>query len=276
MYNDKNEICFVFFVKIGERCMEQKDRENRSLFLFPKTTVFLLVLFVFGFFLLLGIVLRGKNSTISTLVSQKENQTSLSGSQPLSFSSQIKLQPVTEEDWIRGDKNAPVSVIEFSDLECPFCKRFHPTMKQVIEEYPGKVKWVYRHFPITSIHPKALKEAEAAECAGELGGNEGFWKYVDLIFEITPSNNNLNLSLLPVIAERIGLDRDAFDACLSSGRYTQKVQDHYNQAIEAGGTGTPYSVIVTSDGRKIPIAGAFPFAQMKAILDPLVRGQGKE
>ena len=231
---------------------------------------------MFGFFLLLGIVLRGRVNPATRLVSQEKKESASPNVQPPLVSSKIKLQPVTNKDWIRGDVNAPISVVEFSDLECPFCKRFHPTMMRVVEEYPGKVNWVYRHFPITSIHPKALKEAEAAECAGELGGNEGFWKYIDLIFEITPSNNNLNLSLLPTIAERIGLNREDFDACLSSGKYTKKVQDHYNQAIEAGGTGTPYSVIVTSDGKKIPIAGAFPFEQMKAILDPLVRGQGKE
>src|SRR6185295_5043808 len=83
------------------------------------------------------------------------------------------VKPVAAEDHIRGDLAAPVKVIEFSDFECPFCKGFHATMKQVMADYEkdGKVAWVYRHFPIDELHSKARKEAQAAECAGELGGN---------------------------------------------------------------------------------------------------------
>ena len=84
--------------------------------------------------------------------------------------------PVTSEDHIRGDINAPVKIVEYSDTECPFCKRFHTTMQEVYNEYgkTGKVAWVYRHFPLDQLHSKARKEAEATECAAELGGNDKF------------------------------------------------------------------------------------------------------
>ncbi|MCI0542492.1 thioredoxin domain-containing protein [bacterium] len=105
---------------------------------------------------------------------------------------------VNPGEHILGNPNAEIFIIEYSDLECPFCKRFHETMKQAMEQYgkDGQVAWVYRHFPLDAIHNKARKEAEATECAGELGGNDMFWKYTNKLMEITPSNNQLDPKLL--------------------------------------------------------------------------------
>jgi len=82
------------------------------------------------------------------------------------------IDPVTSEDFVRGNRNARIALIEYSDLECPFCKRFHPTAQQLINEYPNDVMWVYRHFPLDQLHSKARAEALAAECAGSLGGRQ--------------------------------------------------------------------------------------------------------
>jgi len=109
---------------------------------------------------------------------------------------EVELKPVSESDHILGNIAAKIIIVEYSDLECPFCKVFHNTMHQVVKEYAGEVAWVYRHFPIASLHPKAFHEAEATECAWEQGGNEVFWKYMDKLFEVTPSNNGLEESLL--------------------------------------------------------------------------------
>ena len=180
------------------------------------------------------------------------------------------IKPVSSKDHIRGNPNAPIKIVEFSDFECPFCKKFHPTMKRVVEEYgkEGKVAWIYRHFPLDSIHPKkARNEAVASECAAELGGNVKFWEYADKIFEITPSNNKLDQSLLPKIAEDIGLNRDKFEACLGSGRYDAHVEADLQDAIASGGTGTPYSVLIDAKGRKYPISGAQPYSAVKAVID---------
>lgn len=179
------------------------------------------------------------------------------------------MAPITDKDWVQGSRSAKISVVEYSDTECPFCKRHHPTMQRVITEYDGKVNWVYRHFPLTQLHSKAPKEAEAAECAGELAGNDGFWKFLDRIFEVTPANNGLDPAELPNIAQYVGLNRAKFEACLNSGKYAQKVQQHAQDAAAAGGTGTPYNVIVTGD-KRIPVSGAVPFEQFKAIIDPLL------
>ncbi len=108
----------------------------------------------------------------------------------------LPVPTLRDGDYILGNKDADVIIYEYSDTECPFCKRFHATMHELINNNKGKVAFVYRQFPLDSIHPKTRKESEALLCAGELGGNDAFWKYLDTIFEITPSNNGLDPDLL--------------------------------------------------------------------------------
>ena len=165
---------------------------------------------------------------------------------------------VTSSDHIRGNAKAPVVVVEFSDLECPFCKSFHATMSTIVKEYDGEVAWVDRHFPLDDRHPKARKEAEASECAAEIGGNDAFWKYVDRLFEITPSTNGLDLALWPQIAEDIGLDKGKFESCLASGKYADKIQKQMDDAITSGAGGTPYSVVITKKKERYAVPAALP------------------
>lgn len=176
---------------------------------------------------------------------------------------------VSGNDHIRGNPNAPVKIVEYSDTECPFCKRFHTTMQQVMSEYGnnGKVAWVYRHFPLDQLHPKARKEAEATECAAELGGNDKFWSYLDRLMEITPANNGLDPTELPKIAQYVGLDITKFNNCLSSGKYAQKIEDHVQNAITTGGRGTPWSIVVGQNGKKYPLSGAQPYESVKQLID---------
>lgn len=175
-----------------------------------------------------------------------------------------------QRDHIRGEKNAAVTIIEWSDLECPFCKRFHPTVQEMVDTYKGKVRWVYRHFPLRQLHSKAAKEAEATECAYEQGGDDAFWKYVDRIYAITPSNDGLDPAELPKIATSLGLNKQKFETCLTSGKYASKVQEDENDAVSAGGRGTPYSVIIAGD-QKIPVSGAVPATALKQMLDQVIQ-----
>ncbi|MAF80331.1 hypothetical protein CL629_04620 [bacterium] len=168
------------------------------------------------------------------------------------------VKDVNKKDHIRGNPNAKVVIIEFSDLECPFCQRFHETMKQAVDEFGDEVAWVFRHLPL-EMHSKAKREAEASECAAELGGNDAFWKYVDRVFEISPLNNGLDLNLLPQIAEDIGLNKEKFESCLEGGKQADKVEEDIEDAVASGGRGTPYSVIITKNGEKFSIPGALPF-----------------
>ena len=176
---------------------------------------------------------------------------------------------ISADDHILGNPDAPVILVEFSDLECPFCKTFHQTMKQVMEEYggDGKGAWIYRHFPIDSIHPKARTEAKATECAATLGGPVKFWEYADKVFEITPSNNGLDLALLPKIATDIGLEKAAFEKCLAEATY-EKIQKDADTGLAAGANGTPFTILITKDGAApVPINGAQPFETVKALID---------
>lgn len=179
-----------------------------------------------------------------------------------------EIREVDSEDHIRGVGNARVTIIEYSDLECPFCKRFHPTMQKVVDKYPNDVRWVYRHFPLEMLHSKAKKEAEATECAGEQGK---FWEMVDKIFEVTPSNNGLSLDDLPKLAGEAGvMSVPKFEACLESGKYAERVEEDLADAETAGARGTPYSVIIGPDGQKQPLSGAQPYESVKQAVDSLL------
>lgn len=181
------------------------------------------------------------------------------------------IRPIDTTDHLRGNPNAPVKIIEYSDLECPFCKVFHQTMAEVMKEYgpstgSGQVAWVFRHFPLDSLHPKAPHEAVAAECAASLGGEETFWKYVDQIFAITPSNNGLDPALLTKTATDLGLDKAAFQKCLDANNM-ERITADANNAIASGGQGTPFSLIVGPDGSIKELGGAIPLAQLKAQIE---------
>lgn len=175
------------------------------------------------------------------------------------------IRPVGEDDHVRGAVNAKVTIIEYSDTECPFCKRFHETMKQVVAEYPNDVRWVYRHFPLDQLHSQARKEAVAVECAGEQGKA---WEMLDKIYEVTPSNDGLDLAKLPQYARESGVSNiSAFESCLESGKYDERVAADLADAQKAGGRGTPYSVIIDAEGNKTPLSGAQPLEAIKAAIE---------
>ncbi len=180
-----------------------------------------------------------------------------------------QMAKISASDHIRGNPNAPVKIVEYSDTECPFCKRFHTTMKEVMDEYgkDGKVAWVYRHFPLDQLHSKARKEAVALECANEQGGNDKFWLYADRLFEITPANNGLDPAELPKIAQYVGLDTAKFATCLGSTKYDAHIEEDVQNATATGGNGTPWSIVVAANGEKYPLSGAQPYTSVKQLID---------
>lgn len=190
---------------------------------------------------------------------------------PAAAEENISPQPLNDADHVLGNRNSRLLFIVYSDLECPFCKLFHPTAKQILEEYKDKLAFVYRHFPL-DIHPKARKEAEATECAQDLGGADGFWKLIDKIFEVTPSNNGLNSDELPKLAVQSGLNENKFMDCLSGGKFTQKIAEDYNQGVKAGVSATPSSVIIdTKTGKAKSITGAVRPEQLKSVIDAILK-----
>lgn len=214
--------------------------------------------------LIAGAVLLGKNDSPPPVQAKNQPQPSVQKTGNLDA-----MMPVTKEDHIRGDINAPVKIVEYSDTECPFCKRFQDTMNEVMDTYgtDGKVAWVYRHFPIDQLHSKARKEAVAMECANELGGNDKFWEYADRLYGVTPANNGLDPAELPKIAEYVGLDKSKFSTCLASTKYDKHIQDEVENAQATGGNGTPWSIVVGKDGKKYPLSGAQPITSIKQLID---------
>ena len=175
--------------------------------------------------------------------------------------------------------NAPITIIEFSDYECPFCKRhFTDTFPQLIKNYidTGKAKLVFRDFPLSFHDPMATKEAVAANCAKEQGGDKKYFEFHDEIFKRTTSNGNgLNEDKIQAIAKDIGLNTSKFTSCLSNKAMEDEIKKDIADGSAAGASGTPTFLIgkSTSDG-KIEgdlLIGAQPFAAFQAVIDPLLQ-----
>ena len=144
-------------------------------------------------------------------------------------------------------------------------------MQEVMSAYGDQVAWIYKHFPLDSIHSKARAEANAAECAGEQGGNKSFWDYLDRIFAITPSNNGLDLNELPKIAQSLNLNMQKFQQCLTSNKFASRIESHYQEGLEVGALGTPYSIVIAPNGQKGVINGAQDYSAVKKIIDTALK-----
>jgi len=167
-------------------------------------------------------------------------------------------ETLVDDDAVKGDENAPVTMVEFSDYECPFCGRhFEQTYPQIIEEYvnTGKVKLVYRDFPL-DFHPNAQKAAEAAECAGE---QDKYWEMHDKLFE---NQQALGINNLKQYAKEIGLNTAKFNSCLDSGKMVSEIAKDMQDGQAAGISGTPGFII---NGRLV--SGAQPFSAFKQIIE---------
>lgn len=162
--------------------------------------------------------------------------------------------------FAQGPKDAPVTIIEFSDFQCPYCSRVVATLKEVVRLYPKQVRLAYRDFPIANLHPKAAKAHEAARCAGEQGK---FWEYHDRLFE---SQAQATVADFKRFAEQLKLDRNSFTACLDSDRYAAAVQADVQEGTRLGITGTPTFFI---NGRLL--VGALPLEMFQKIIDRELR-----
>jgi len=134
---------------------------------------------------------------------------------------------------LRGSATASVIIVEFSDFQCPFCRQVQPTLRDLLAKYDGKVSLAYRDLPLRDIHPQAQLAAEASRCAGE---QDQFWQYHDLLFA---HPDKLNRAGLVEHARNLNLDEKQFSSCLSSGKYSAKIQEDLEEGVRAGVTGTP-------------------------------------
>ena len=218
----------------------------------------------------------------------------------------IVLQAVSPTDHILGSADASVVMVEFSDLGCPFCNQFHGIVHQIFDKYgkDNSFAWVFRQYPIPELHPNAPKMAAASECVAEQGGNDAFWKFVDEVYAETPLDKQVDPAIIPGIAKKLGLDNSKIQECLTAGKFDAKVADEAKQGKAAGGSGTPYSILVfknplsadalqfvsdtndallqqvrstkdvffaSKDGKMVAVSGRFPFELMDSIISELIK-----
>lgn len=180
--------------------------------------------------------------------------------------------PVSASDHLRGARDARITLVEYSDTECPFCKTFHATAQQIVKDYAGQVNWVYRHFPLAFHNPGATQQAVAAECAAEIGGGEAFWRYIDAIYARTRSNNGFPATALVPLAEEQGIDTARFMKCLDENKHASRVESDMQGGIAAGVRGTPGNFLIDNKtGRIVSINGAQPYGSVKAAIDSLLK-----
>jgi protein-disulfide isomerase len=161
-----------------------------------------------------------------------------------------------------GPSNAQITIVEFSDYQCPYCRRWHDQVyKPLLAAYPGKVKFVYRNLPLTSIHPNAFPAAEAAMCAGE---QNVYWQYHDKLFDHETLGNEVYIQY----AQELGLDMTAFEACLNDHKYQKAIQTDSDFAINLGISSTPTFFI-----NGLAIVGAQPLDVFKEVIDKELAGE---
>ncbi len=160
-----------------------------------------------------------------------------------------------------GGEDAPVTIIEFADYECPYCRMVEKTVEKVLETYGDKVRFVYRDFPLP-FHAHARGASQAARCAEEQGK---FWEYHDALY----GASDLSTDGLRELADQVGLDRNQFDECLASNKYDKAIQKDIDEGANAGVNGTPAFFI---NGRSL--SGALPFEQFKQVIDEELSRQG--
>jgi protein-disulfide isomerase len=204
---------------------------------------------VLGFFILLVIVFS--NGSASDSASAAAN------AQENNAPAAVKVVPIKNSEYVRGNVNSTVAVIEYSDLECPFCLKHNATMEQIFSEYKDKVKFVFRHYPL-SFHEEAFKAAMSVECAGEQGK---FWEMHDSAFAANESGT-MGVDTWKAAAKKFGLDVAKFNSCLDGDKYADKINNDIAEGSAAGVSGTP-ATFINGDF----IEGAYPYETVKAKID---------
>jgi protein-disulfide isomerase len=175
-------------------------------------------------------------------------------------------------DHIYGNPEATVTIIEYSDFECPYCQSFHETPKKVVENYAGRVNWVYRHFPLPFHNPIAQKTAEASECVSELAGNDAFWTFTDALYARGPiGDESRALADKLALVKELGIDQAKFTECLDSERYKARVEEDLREGSQIGINGTPGTVVLNNENGAVRlVSGAVPPASLAVSVEQVL------
>jgi protein-disulfide isomerase len=175
---------------------------------------------------------------------------------------------IRETDHVYGNADAPITLFEYSDFECPYCRSFHKTAEMLVDDFDGDVNWVYRHFPLSFHNPAAKTEAEAAECAADQGGDDIFWEYAESIYSETKGNGRgIDKNTLVEMSHELGLNKEQFRECLDSGKYSDYVDQLFKEGQSIGVTGTPATFIYDHrNGESSFISGNQSFDKLKSFI----------
>ncbi|AJM91591.1 DsbA family protein [Nitrosopumilus piranensis] len=218
-----------------------------------------------------GYVIGGETAEPKEVIVRETIQNQAIQTSPQQIGPQIIRNISLDDDPMKGNPDAPITIIEFSDFQCPFCAKFHETtLPQLEQNYiqTGKVNFVYRDFPIQGIHPNAAPAALASECADDQGR---FWEMHDMIFEGQQVWKDLPISqsvaLYKQYALELGLDSSEFDSCLESGKHIEEIQNDLNDGRMYGVSGTPGFFVGNTDIGFTPITGAQPYSTFQRVID---------
>lgn len=180
------------------------------------------------------------------------------------------------DDHINGNiSKAKVIMFEYSDSDCPFCERFHPTLKQIKSEYGDSVAWVYRHYPIQGLHPYAPFEALALECVADSAGNDAFWQYLDKIYSVNLSASKEaepDQGIFTKLATEVGVNANEFKKCYDERKFQDRISSDASEGVSLGAKGTPFTIIMNKKtGEKIDIPGAYPIEEVRKAIDSLMK-----
>lgn len=182
------------------------------------------------------------------------------------------VRPVGVNDHILGNPAAKVMIIEYADFDCEYCKGFDDTLHQIIANAGtnGNVAWVYREFPLSEIHPNALKDAEAAECVASVAGNDAFWKFKTVLF----ANQPIDPTQYGVYAQKAGIVGDAFSTCVAQvpTDIDKRIEADRQNALDVGAQGTPYSLILVAGKAPIVMNGGYSYDAAKQLVDEALVG----
>lgn len=174
---------------------------------------------------------------------------------------------VLDNNRFRGDKDAKIVLVEFSDYECPFCARFHNGPKNVVANSGGEVAWAWKHFPL-GFHPQAEPTAIAAECVNKLAGNDAFWSFTDTMMS---NYDKLNDNLRTTEANKLGIATATFNTCLKDPEMKAIVDENLSLGASFGVNGTPNTLVVLNEGGKYTVLesinGALPEGTVQSIVD---------
>jgi protein-disulfide isomerase len=178
-----------------------------------------------------------------------------------------KIVPLNDKDNVKGNKDANIVMFEYSDFECSYCATFHGTAEKLIEEYGDEVAWVYRHFPLDSIHPNARRAAIASECVAQLGGSDKFWEFANSMFK---NQATITATSIRETALSLGLNKEEYATCTESEEIANKVEADLNSGVQVGVRGTPGTVLLNKEsGEAILLPGALKLDQLKAAIEQL-------